>query len=64
MNGDIAMKEETIDGISKWEVESAAETLRKAQEIADKPKLLRAARKQLRKTKKSTDKALTWADNL
>lgn len=60
----VAVKEETIDGFPKWEVENAAETLRRAQEIATKPKLFRAAKKQLRVMKKATDRALTWANNL
>lgn len=40
-------KSDKIDGIDKWQVESAAETLIRANEIKADPKLLKAAHKVL-----------------
>jgi len=42
----------------KWEVESAADALVKAQKIQADPKLLKAARAELRKRQKAIDAAL------
>ncbi len=53
-----------IDGIDKYEVENAAETLRRTQELRLKPKLLTAARKVLRQQQKATQQALNWAAKL
>lgn len=58
------MPEEKINGLPKWEVENAADTLRRAYEIAGKPKLFKAAKKQLLMMKKATDKALNWAEKM
>ena len=42
----------------KWGVESAADALTKAKEIQANPKLLKAARAELRKRRKAIDAAL------
>ncbi len=48
----MANTEPKIDGIDKWEVESAAETLIRAEIIKQQPKLLKAARKIINQTNK------------
>jgi hypothetical protein len=51
-------------GMDKWELEEAARTLERAQEIALEPKLLTAARKLLRFQEKAKKKAIDWAENI
>ena len=55
---------EKIGGIDKWEVEDAARTLARAQEILADEKMKKAALKVLKKNKKAVTKAITWADGL
>ena len=63
--GTIGMnKPEMIDGIDKYKVENAAETLMRAQEIMADSKLKSAAMKILKKKKAATEKAVSWADGL
>ena len=57
-------KVEKIDGIDKWEVENAADTLRRAFEIKANPKLLRAAMKVVRKRQEADKKVMGWAGKL
>lgn len=57
-------QEKKIDGFYKWEIEDAARTFIRAQELIAKPKLLALAKKELRKQKKVATKAVDWAANL
>lgn len=57
-------KVETIDGLNKWEVENAAETITRAFEIKTNKKLFGAALKIIRKRQESSKKALGWASNI
>lgn len=57
-------KPKKIDGFDEWEVESAAETLRRAFEIKAKPKLLAAALKVIRKRQQADRAVQGWAGNL
>lgn len=59
-----AMATKKIDGIDEWEVKSAADSLRRAQEIKADKKLFRAATKELRRQQKATKQALDWAAKL
>ena len=52
------MKEKKVDGFDKWEIENAASTLKQAEEIKAKPKLLALAKKELTKQLNATKKAL------
>lgn len=63
-NKAVEPKSDKIDGIDKWEVESAAETLQHAQEIMANDKLRKAALKVLKKKQVAAKKAVSWADNL
>jgi hypothetical protein len=60
----IENKSPKIDGIDKWEVESAADTIARAMEIKNDKKLFKAALKVLKQKKKSTEQAVKWADGL
>jgi len=60
----MAHNQPTIGGIDKWEVEEAARTLERAQEIVAVEKMKKAALKVLKKNKKAVTKAITWADGL
>ena len=61
----IAMeKPEKIDGIDKWEVENAADTLQRALEIQADKKLVKAALKVLKKKSEASQKAVKWADGI
>ena len=51
------MATKKIDGIDKWEVESAARTLMEAIEIKKKPKLFAAAKKEALKQAKLAEAA-------
>ena len=51
-------------GMDKWEVENAARTLREAYELANKPKLLEAAKKLLKQQQVAGKKAISLAENL
>jgi len=55
---------EMIDGIDKYKVENAADTLMRAQEIMADEKLKKAAMTILKKKKTATEKAVSWADGL
>jgi|GEM_PF-5940965 hypothetical protein len=57
-------KPKKIDGFDEWEVREAANTLKRAFEIKDKPKLFAAARKMLRKETAAAEKALKWSDRI
>lgn len=57
-------KSETIDGIDRWKVENAAETLQRAEDIQQDKKLFAAAKKVLMEKQKAIKRALDWADNL
>ena len=57
-------KMEMIDGIDKYKVENAADTLMRAQEIMADEKLKKAAMTILKKKKTATEKAVSWADGL
>lgn len=57
-------KPNKLDGFDEWEVKNAAETLRHAQEIKAKKKLWLAAKKELRRQQRATEKALNWAAKL
>ena len=60
----IGEKPRKVDGFDEWEVTDAASTLRRAQEIKAKPKLFRAALKELRRQQKATKAALEWSSKL
>ena len=57
-------KQEVIDGIDKWKVENAAETLQRVMEIRQDKKLFAAALKVLKEKRQAVKKTLDWADNL
>lgn len=56
--------EEKFDGIEKWKVRDAAETLKRAFEIRQDKKLLKAARKMLLQETKAAEKALNWSGGI
>ena len=57
-------KEDLIDGMPKWEVESAADTLSRAFEIKSNKKLFQAALGVIRKKQEANKKVMGWAGNL
>ena len=65
MNGEVtAMESKKIDGFDEWEVKDAASTLRRVFEIKAKPKLFKAALKELKKEADAASKAVSWSDNM
>ena len=58
VNGGVPiMAQEKLDGIDKWEVESAARTLMEAIDIRSKPKLFAAAKKEAKRQAARAQKA-------
>jgi hypothetical protein len=55
---------EQFEGFDEWEVRQAANTLTEAVELGDKPKLLEAAKKWIKKDAKNKREAVGLADNL
>ena len=53
-----------FEGFDEWEVRQAANTLTEAVELGDKPKLLEAAKKWIKKDAKNKREAVGLADNL
>ena len=53
-----------FEGFDEWEVRQAANTLTEAVELGDKPKLLAAAKKWIKKDAKNKREAVGLADNL
>jgi hypothetical protein len=53
-----------FEGFEEWEVRQAANTLTEAVELGDKPKLLAAAKKWIKKDAKNKREAVGLADNL
>lgn len=53
-----------INGIDKWEVESAADTLRRAFEIKADKKLFKAALQVIRERQAADKKVQGWATNM
>ena len=57
-------KPRKVNGIDKWEAESAADTLTRSFEIKKQPKVLAAALKIIRDRQKAAKAALGWAGGL
>lgn len=57
-------EEDLIDGMPKWEVENAADTLIRAFEIKSNKKLFRAALGVIRKKQEANKKVMGWAGNM
>lgn len=57
-------KEKKIDGIDRWQVENAADTIQRAMEIKQDKKLFKAALKCLKQKKEAVQTAVKWADGL
>lgn len=64
MTAETIDKPKKLDGIDEWEVKNAADTLRHAQEIKVKKPLFLAAKRELRRQQRATEKALNWAAKL
>jgi hypothetical protein len=55
---------EKFEGFDIWDVRHAADILTEAVELGDKPKLLEAAKKWIKKDQKNKREAVGLADNL
>ena len=63
MASEVAKTAPKINGKDKWEVENAADTLRRAEEIKTDAQLFKAAKKELLRRLKQTQKVLNQAVN-
>ncbi len=58
------MNEKKIDGFYKYEIEEAARTIIRTQEIAKKPKLWKLAKAEVAKQAKAANAAVKWSQNI